>query len=131
MKQKTIQVRVSRVAMCGGGTSYSVYWKCADKPSRPLHNGHTYATEILSGDGGPFYATVDAIDPKRHWAMEAGCAKYDEFKRLERVAKRLECRIARRAFPELAGLRELPFLWAGWNKPTCDKWVSVNVALPE
>lgn len=129
--KKQIQARVDRIAMCGGGTAYSVYFRCADKPSRPLHGGFTYATEILSGDGGPFYAVVDAIDPRSHWGMEQGWAKYEEFKKLERIAKRLTIRIAKRAFSELRGLRELPALWATWSLPRAEKWISVNITLPE
>lgn len=44
MKQTTIAT-VYRTQMIGGGTSYDVYFRCADKPSQPLH-GYTYATEI-------------------------------------------------------------------------------------
>lgn len=130
MKQNVVAV-CDRTQMCGGGTSYEVYFRVEDKPSRPLHGGHIYATEVLSGDGGPFYRTVDAIDPKSHWAMEQGMEKYDQFKRLEAVADRLNVRIAKRVYPELRGLRKLPVLWASWTLPTERQYVPVRMSLPE
>ncbi len=134
MKTKIIKALVKRTEMCGGGTSYDVYWRCEDKPSRPLHNGHTYATVIcLSGprSKGEFYATRDAIDPRHRWEMPAGMEKWDAGVLLEKKADRLAVRVAKRAFPELAGLRKLPSLWASWTMPSASKWVSVRISLPE
>jgi len=134
-KRGTVKALCVRTQMCGGGTSYDVYWRCQDKPSEPLHNGHTYATKVshggLEGVRGYFYATEDAIDPRARWEMPAGLEKWDSHKRLEKLAKRLSVRVAKRAFPELAGLRELPMLWAGWTMPSEHKWVAVRMELPE
>lgn len=125
---------VIRTAMCGGGTSYVVYWETKDKPSHPLHGGHLYATTISSEVGGKrkdFFETRDAIDPRSHWEMEQGWDKYEVGKKLEKRADRLAVRIAKRAFPELRGLRKLPTLWAPWNEPSATAEVQVAIALPE
>jgi len=116
--------------MCGGGTSYDVYFRTKDKPSHPLHNGHIYATTIVH-DRNEFFRVEDAIDPKAHWSMDAGIEKWDEYKRIEKRAKRLAVRIAKRAFPELAGARQLPSLWASWTLPSAEIKVPVRLALPE
>ena len=119
-----------RTAMCGGGTAYDVYFLKADKPSHPLHGGYTYATTIIRGRQ-EFFAVRDAIDPRARWEMEQGLAKWDAGKALEKKANRLAVRIAKRAFPELCGHRELPFLWASWNKPSVTVQVPVMVTLPD
>jgi len=118
-----------RTCMCGGGTAYDVYFRTKDKPSRPLHNGHCYATEIVR-DGIHYYPVADAIDPKPRWSMDAGMEKWNAGEKLRRVASRLALRIAKRAFPELRGARKLPDLWAGWTLPSEEKLVAVKVALP-
>ncbi len=119
-----------RTEMCGGGTSYDVYFLKRDKPSYPLHNGHTYATVVMR-DGKEFFNVEDALDPKARWAMEAGIEKWEAHKRLEKVSKRLAVRIAKRAFPELAKAKELPWLWASWTLPSAVKQVNVRLVLPE
>lgn len=116
--------------MCGGGTSYDVYWPKEAKPSYPLHNSHIYATVIRHGKRD-YFRTEDAIDPRSHWEMDPGEAKYAAFKRIEAKAKRLEARIAKRAFPELHGMRHLPSLWAPWDLPSAEKRVRVRLALPD
>lgn len=122
----------SRVEMIGGGTSYDVLFRCADKPSRPLHGGHIYATKVLRSVGGTeFYRVFDAIDPKSRWGMELGWEKYEAGQKLERVANRLAYRIAKRAFPELKKLGKLPAPWAPWTLPSAEKRVAVNIQLPE
>ena len=113
MKQDTINALCIRTAMCGGGTSYDVYFWKRDKPSHPLHNGHIYATTICHGGFGKdreFFQVRDAIDPRPRWTMDAGIEKYDAGKALEKLADRLAVRIAKRAFPELNGKRKLPSL---------------------
>lgn len=134
MKPKKVKALCVRTSMIGGGTSYDVYFRCKDKPSRPLHGGYTYATQVYpcghsSGDG--FYRVADAIDPKERWGMELGPAKWETGKRLEKVAARLSFRIARRAFPELSKIRKMPDLWASWTLPSEEKWVEVRMQLPE
>lgn len=119
-----------RTAMCGGGTSYDVYFRKQDKPSHPLHGGHIYATTICR-DGGEYFSTVDAIDPRSRWEMDCGMSKYEAHKVLESKANRLAVRIAKRAYPELIGQRELPFLWAVWNKPSAVVKVAVKLSLPD
>lgn len=126
----TLEVTVIRTAMAGGGTAYDVYWPTQAKPSRPLHCGHIYATVVCHGSS-QYYRTVDAIDPRSHWEMDPGFDKWNEHRRLERVAKRLDVRIAKRVFPELAKARELPFLWACWDLPSAEKRVPVRITLPE
>jgi hypothetical protein len=116
--------------MVGGGTSYDVYFRIADKPSRPLHNHHTYATEIHHGEH-QFYRVYDAIDRKERWQMSAGSEKWEAHKRHEKVSNRLAFRIAKRAFPELGTLKTLPSLWANWNAPSETKTVNVRISLPE
>lgn len=118
-----------RTAMVGGGTAYDVYWRTEDKPSRPLH-GYTYAT-VVCRDNQQFYRTEDAIDPKERWGMEQGWEKWDAHKRLEKIAKRLDIRVARRAFPELKKAKGLPSLWAGYSLPSKTKQVKVMIQLPE
>jgi hypothetical protein len=115
--------------MIGGGTSYDVYFRTKDKPSHPLH-GLTYATTIIR-DGGKFFGVEDAIDPKSRWSMPCGIEKWDSRKPLEKRASRLAIRIAKRAFPELRGLRALPSLWASWTLPSETKTVRVKISLPE
>lgn len=115
--------------MCGGGTSYDVYFRTKDKPSHPLH-GFRYATIICRGKGEYFNAT-DAIDPKARWSMDQGWDKYEAHKKLESKAERLAVRIAKRAFPELRGARKLPSLWAGWTLPSEEVLVPVRMTLPE
>lgn len=116
--------------MCGGGTSYDVYFRTKDKPSRPLHGGHIYAT-VICFEGGEYYRAADAIDPRSRWELDCGMAKYDAHKRLERVAGRLAVRIAKRAFPELRGAKALPTLWASWTLPSAKILVPVRLTLPE
>lgn len=128
---KPIKAYCVRTEMCGGGTAYDVYFRCADKPSRPLHGGHIYATTISRGEEGPFYRVADAIDPRSRWEMDCGLAKWDAHKRLEKVADRLAVRIAKRAFPELRGHKRLPGLWAGWTLPSAEVKVPVRLQLPE
>lgn len=118
-----------RTKMIGGGTSYDVYWRCKDKPSRPLH-GYQYATVICRG-GGEYYSTRDAIDKRERWSMDAGIEKWEAGKLLDKRASRLETRIAKRAFPELKGLRALPDFWASYTMPSAEVWVDVNIELPE
>ena len=127
---KTIRALVIRTEMCGGGTGYDVYWRTKDKPSHPLHNDHIYATTIHHGNGQYYFRTTDAIDPKTHWAMDPGGEKYDQFKRLEKVARRLELRVARRAFPELASVKRLPMVCAPWTLKSAEVWVAVKMELP-
>lgn len=115
--------------MIGGGTSYHVYFRKSDKPSHPISNG-TYSTTILL-DRGEYFEVATSIKPRSIWGMECGWDKYHAYQRVEKVADRLAVRIAKRAFPELRGLRKLPTLWAGWNQPTAKKWVKVNLTLPE
>lgn len=129
MATKSILATVIRTEMCGGGTAYDVYFRVKDKPSRPLHGGHIYATVILRG-GEEYYRVVDAIDPQSRWGMELGMEKYDAHKVLEAKAKRLEVRIAKRAFPELRNHRTLPTLWAGWTLPSAEIEVPVRLTLP-
>jgi hypothetical protein len=129
MKTSKTTAYCIRTKMCGGGTSYDVYFRKADKPSHPLHNNHTYAT-VICRNGKEFFEVRDAIDPESHWRMEAGLEKWDAFKRLEKKANRLAVRIAKRAFPELAGARELPFFWAPWTLPSAEVKVPVRMQLP-
>ena len=116
--------------MIGGGTAYAVRFLTKDKPTHPLHNGHTYATTILS-DGHEFFEVRDAIDYRAHWEHECGMEKYELGNKLQKVADRLAIRIAKRAYPELKGAKSLPFLWAGYTLPILNKTVPVRMALPE
>jgi hypothetical protein len=127
---KTTTAYCFRTEMCGGGTSYDVYFLKRDKPSHPLHGGYTYCTTICR-DGREYFDTVDAIDPRSHWEMEQGWAKYEAHQRLERVAQRLAVRIAKRVFPELKSARRLPLLWAPWTLPSETQRVKVNLTLPD
>lgn len=124
----TVRAIVYRTAMCGGGTAYSVYFKCADKRYRPI-SGHCYAT-IHIHDGGPqcyntsnFYRTptLDELPAMTNTRLNA-------FKRLERSTDRLAFRIAKRAFPELGALPKLPTLWAQWNKESAQRTIRVRVS---
>ena len=80
---------------------------------------------------GYFYSTRDAIDPRARWEMPAGMDKWDAGQALEKRADRLSVRVAKRAFPELAGARKLPSLWASYSLPSEHKWVTVNIELPD
>lgn len=127
--QTTLHAYCIRTLMCGGGTSYDVYFLKSDKPSQPLH-GSTYATEIWHGKH-KFYRTEDAIDRRERWSMPQGWEKWESWKALEKVAKRLAVRIAKRAFPELHGHKQLPSLWAPWDLPSKEVKVPVQMTLPE
>lgn len=120
---------VHRTKMIGGGTGYDVYFRCADKPSRPLH-GSEYATVVLI-DGVEHYRVYDAIDPKARWSLRAGLDKWDTHLRHQRIARRLEVRIAKRACPELAGADRIPAVWAPWTLPSAVFEVPVRLHLPE
>ena len=130
MKTKTTAARVARWPMVGGGTAYRVLFLCADKPSRPLHNGHIYATEI-GEDGRRYYRPDDAIMPREVWSMEPGIPKLHAMRRNDARAERLAVRIAKRVFPEIRGLRKLPALWAPWTLPAEVHSVPVRLELPE
>lgn len=119
--------------MCGGGTSYDVYWKCKDKPSRPLH-GYSYATEVYASyvkENEPFYRTRDAIDRKERWSMDAGMEKWETSKKLDKVEQRLNYRILCRVFPELKQVKKVPTLWAPWTMESAVVPVKVRIQLPE
>lgn len=128
--EKVTSAVAIRTAMIGGGTAYDVYFRVSDKPSRPLH-GLQYATQVSRGGGEYFYSVADAIDPKARWSMEQGWAKYEAGEKLRAKASRLAVRIAKRVFPELRGLRELPPLWASWSLPSQETEVPVRITLPE
>ncbi len=122
-----VAVDVVRTAMCGGGTSYDVYIPVRTKAYRPI-TGHIYAT-VICRDGREYYHLSDwlrdqAIDGLEPLTDE----RWNAFKRLERIARRLEVRLAKRAFPELAGLDKLPFLWAQWDKPSDTQRIRLTVS---
>ena len=119
--------------MVGGGNAYSVMFRVADKPTRPLHDNGHYATEIVE-DGTHYYETTNAIMPKSHYTMPAGLDKWTDYKRLERKADRLTARIAKRAFPELAAakIRKLSALWYTTKSlPPTNVEITVNMELPQ
>jgi len=128
MSKKTFAYCV-RTEMCGGGTSYNVYFQTKDKPSHPLHDNHYYATTICFS-GKEFFSVTDSIDPKSRWEMDCGLEKWESHKRLESRANRLAVRIAKRAFPELQGQRKLPSLWAPWTVPSQMVKIPVRLTLP-
>lgn len=128
-KRRTTYAYCFRTAMIGGGTSYDVYFRKADKPSYPLH-GLTYAT-VVCRDGQEFFSVYYAIDPKPRWSLRPGLEKWDTHKQHKRLADRFACRIAKRAFPELKGVSTLPLLWADWSLESTMIRVPVRIALPE
>lgn len=72
--------------------------------------------------------------PKSHWNMDLGWDKWDSYKKLEKVAERLAIRIAKRAFPELAGAAKFPSLWGKFGNvhlESKDVKIKVNIQLPE
>lgn len=130
MKQKpVVKFAVIRTQMIGGGTSYTVYVPMKAKAWRPLYSG-TYATEIHHGDKGPYFEVRDAIATHEYADMDQGWGKYEFGKKLSAKADRLAVRVAKRAFPELKGLRKLPLLWARWNAPDAHIEVPVRITLP-
>ena len=97
--------------MCGGGTSYDVLVPKQEKSYYPIAAG-CYATVVLR-KGKEFFRVADALrTPEIDDLPILTDERLNAFRRLERIAKRLEIRIARRAFPELRHLKSLPTLWA-------------------
>jgi hypothetical protein len=122
-----ITCMVIRTEMCGGGTKYEVLVPVKAKRYQPIACGHIYATVIRRHDHD--YYRVD--DFLRDEAIDGLPALSDErwnaFHRLEQVAKRLEIRIAKRAFVELAGRDTLPTLWASWTLPNKEHRISIKL----
>lgn len=121
-----MKVLCVRTEMCGGGTSYDVYVRRKDKLYHPIAAG-CFAT-VICRDGGEYFhlddylrtPEVDALPPLTD-------ERWTAFKHIEPVAKRLEARIASRAFPELRGTQKLPLLWARWTLPSAETWVDVGL----
>ena len=121
-----VPVRVVRTAMCGGGTSYDVYVPIRCKEYKPIA-GNCYATEIW-WNGGRYYRLSDFFRTPRLDKLPARTEeRWNAYKRLEKLTDRLEAVLAARAFPELAGARKLPGLWASWNLPSAETTVSLRV----
>ena len=110
---------VVRTEMIGCGTAYEVLIPRSQKGYRPITAG-IYATVIMRNDEeyyrlGDFLRTPD-LDNLLAWSD----ARWDAFRRIGRLAERLEAKIATRVFPELKGRTNLPFLWASWTLPSAE-----------
>ena len=125
MKHK-LHLLVQRIAMCGGGTAYDVYVQQSCKRYYPI-TGHIYETVIINE--GIAYLNVSgflrtkAVDELPALTQERMAA----FRRIERLAKRLEYHFARQVFPELSRIGKMPFLWASWDMGDSRKEVTVEL----
>jgi hypothetical protein len=128
---KRIKVKIERTKMCGGGTSYHVYLPVSAKSYYPI-SGYSYATQISIasekyGKRNNYYRLADFLRTPEIDALPCGIHRYDTFKKLEKTARRLEFRLAKRAFPELRQLFKLPYLWAEWTLPSETKAVTLTL----
>ena len=122
----TIEAHAIRTEMCGGGTAYDVYIPCRYKGYRPIAAG-CYAT-IIRYRGQDYYRVADYLrTPEIDALPPLTVERLDAFKRLRKVAERLEARIASRAFPELKGCRKLPGPWAPWTLPSKRRVIKVEL----
>lgn len=114
--------------MVGGGNAYHVLVPKSAKEYYPISEGHYHATVIVR-NGGDYFTVSDSL---RTPGLDELPALTDErlnaFQRLYKVASRLQTRIAKRAFRELRGRRELPSLWSSDNFPSQD--VIVHARIP-
>lgn len=121
-----MKVLCIRTKMVGGGTSYDVYVPIENKSYRPISFG-TYAT-VIWRDKGKYYRVDDFLrTPELDTLPALTDERLDAFKRLRKVARRLEVRIAKRVFKELGSVKKLPTLWGNWTLPSKDVWVEVNI----
>ncbi len=126
-----MEAHIYRTKIIGGGTGYDVLIPCHQKSYRPISFG-TYATIVSRATkGNDFKSRVDyyyMADFLRTPEIDALPALSDErwnaFKRLEVIAASLSYQLALKAFPELASVRGLPFLWADWSLPSDMKIVA-------
>ena len=120
-----------RTKMIGGGTSYDVYLPIREKGYRPIAAG-CYATIIHDGPDwkrDQFYRVDDFLrTPHIDNLPILTTERIEAFDALGKVAKRLEISIARRAFPELDGLRELPFLWTNENHDSALIEIEIDIS---
>ena len=122
----TVQATVFRTKMIGGGTSYDVYLACDQKGYRPI-SGFQYAT-IVCRDGKQYFSVTDFLRTPTIDALPAfSDDRWNSFKRLRKAAERLEFKLAKQAFPELAKLPKMPPLWADWSLPHATKTVSLTL----
>jgi hypothetical protein len=117
-----VSARVVRTAMVGGGTSYDVYIPVCGKSYKPIAAG-CYATVIV-WRGKEYYRLADYLrTPDLDALPPLTDKRLCAFRRIEKLAERLEAKIAARAFSELTGRKALPFLWSRENHPSKDKTV--------
>ena len=117
---------VTRTKMAGcTGTSYDVYVRTRYKKYRPIAFS-AYATVVVL-DGKEYYRLDDFLRTPEIDALDVSNARAQAFHHLRAVAERLEIRIAKRAFTELAGLDRLPLLWANWNETSATRIVKVRL----
>ena len=126
----TVKILAKRVAVVGGSTSYSLLWPIESKPSRPLHWGHYYATQIVHGNRN-YYGTNDAIMPRNVWESQDKLNKYYLINKNNKIAIRLESKLLKRAFPELEAFKTGQYFLMPITKPSTEKWLTVRMELPE
>ena len=127
-----IGVKVQRTEMCGGGTSYDVLWPVAEKAYHPIA-GNCYATTIHPwwehyGQTRGYFRTADFLRTPELDALPYSNERCEAFDANERVAERLEARIAARAFEELAGCRRIPSLWIRETYPSDVRTITVDLS---
>ena len=98
-----------RTKMCLGSTTYDVYVPTRQKGYEPITN-LCYATVII-WQGERYYRLADFLrTPTMDGLPPFSEERSDAFKRIEKLAKRLEAKLAARVYPELAGHKALPWL---------------------
>ena len=110
---------VVRTEMIGGGTSYGVLIPRSQKGYRPITAG-IYATVIIRDDKEYYRLNDFLTTPDLDNLPAFSDARWNAFRRIGRLAQRLEAKIAIRVFPELKGRTNLPILWADWTLPSSE-----------
>lgn len=101
-----IRIDRTRMAMRGRFYAYDVTVPMSEVP---------HAGEIgyyVVRDGERCVSFCDATLPASHWSRPKGYDRYDDRNTHERRMKPIALALARRVFPELAEVAELPTLWA-------------------
>lgn len=109
------RVLITRVAMCGGGMSYAVEVPVSDVLN---YQSCRYTTiwRDLNVDGrknhGEYIRLEDALTSEDHFAMPTGWERYEDRLAIDKATKPIAYELAVIAFPELAQIGKIPFLWA-------------------
>jgi len=122
----TINAIAVRTKMVGGGNSYDIYVPIDQKSYQPI-TGHCYAT-VIHWKNKKYYRVDDFLRTRKTDNLPALTSeRFNAFRKLNKVAKKLEICLAKRAFPELKGKKRLPSFWTDDNFPSKDIKVRFSV----